>query len=211
MRSKHLNPKTFRIILVILLILLLAGLTGLYYRQKLFSGNIVLEDISIDSKASLLLNMIHQTSTRNSVKEWTLDASSAKLLKNENKALMEDVNVVFFTKDSKQIHLTSAKGLLDTKTHDMTFSDKVVITYEDYTLETRELHYNKKRHILYSTVHIIIMDKESILEADTMEMDINKSITRLKGNVKGIFSETFDFFNHMDGGWVDGGWVDGAS
>jgi hypothetical protein len=42
------------------------------------------------------------------------------------------------------------------------------------------------------------MDKESLLEADAMETDLNRSTTRLKGNVRGRFSETFDFFSGMD-------------
>jgi lipopolysaccharide export system protein LptC len=113
---------------------------------------------------------------------------------------MSDVRVVFFTDKAKEIHLSAAKGVLDTKTHDMIFSDSVVVTDGQYTLQTAELHYDKKRHILYSNVHISIMDGESSLEADTMETDLNNNTTRLRGNVKGTFSETFDFFSGMGGG-----------
>ncbi|ACN15874.1 hypothetical protein HRM2_27840 [Desulforapulum autotrophicum HRM2] len=197
MKRKINTPKRVRIVLVLLLFFLTAGIGGLYYKQRFFSGDLVLKKISVDSKATLLLNKMHQTSTRNSIKEWTLDASSAKLLKDENKAQMTDVRVVFFTDNAKEIHLSSTNGLLDTKTHDMSFSDNVVVTYDQYTLKTAELHYDKKRHILYSNVHISIMDKESILEADTMETDLDKNTTRLRGNVKGTFSETFNFFNGM--------------
>lgn len=197
MMFKRVAPRTVKAIFVLLLVFLSVGLGALYYKEKLTSGKIVLKEISIDSKAALMLDSMHQTSTRNGVKEWTLDASSAKLLKDQNRALMEDVSVVFFMENGGKVRLTSARGALDTKTHDMTFSDKVVVTYGEYTLETDELHYDKKRHILYSTVHIRIMDKESLLEADAMETDLNRSTTRLKGNVRGRFSETFDFFSGM--------------
>ena len=190
-------PRTVKGISILLLVILVFGLGAFYYKEKLTSGKIVLKDFSIDSKAALMLDSMHQTSTRNGVKEWTLDASSAKLLKDTNRAEMEDVSVVFFMENGGKVNLSSARGSLDTKTHDMTFSDNVVVTYGDYTLETDELHYEKKRHILYSTVHIRIMDKESLLEADAMETDLNRSTTRLKGNVRGRFSETFDFFSGM--------------
>ena len=193
------TPRRVRFILVLLLFFLAAVIGGLYFNQRFLSGDLVLEKISVDSDAALLLNKIHQTSTRNSIKEWTLDASSARLLKDENQAQMNDVRVVFFTDNARQIHLSSTRGILDTKTQDMTFSDNVVVTYAPYTLKTAELHYDKKRHILYSTVHISIMDRESSLEADTMETDLNKNIIRLRGNVKGTFSETFDFFSSMGG------------
>ena len=197
MKPRRSLPRTVKFIFLFLLIFLVFGLGALYYKEKITSGKIVLKEISIDSKAALMLDSIHQTSTRNGVREWTLDASSAKLLKDKNKALLEDVSVVFFMENGGKAHLSSARGALDTKTHDMRFSENVVVTHEDYTLETDELHYEKKRHILYSTVHIRIMDKESLLEADAMETDLNRSTTRLKGNVRGRFSETFDFFSGM--------------
>lgn len=199
MMFKRVTPRTVKAIFVLLLAFLSIGLGALYYKEKLTSGEIVLKEISIDSKSTMMLDSMHQTSTRNGVKEWTLDASSAKLLKEENKAVMADVNVVFFMENGGKINLSSARGTLDTKTHDMTFTDKVVVTHGEYSLETDKLHYSKKRHILYSTVHIRIMDKESLLEADAMETDLNRSTTRLKGNVRGKFSETFDFFSGMDG------------
>ncbi len=199
MMFKRVSPRTVKAFFVLLLVFLSVGLGALYYKEKLTSGEIVIKDISIDSKAALMLNSMHQTSTRNGIKEWTLDASSAKLLKDKNRAVMEDVNVVFFMENGGKVNLSSARGVLDTKTHDMTFSGRVVVTHGEYTLETDELHYDKKRHILYSTVHIRIMNKESLLEADAMETDLTRSTTRLKGNVRGRFSETFDFFSGMDG------------
>ena len=199
MKSAKLTPKRAKVILVLMLFFIMAGLGGLYFKQRLFSGKLVVENISIDSGSSLSLNKIHQTSTRNSVKEWTLDATSARLLKDEDKALMSDVKVVFFTGSEEEILLESARGIFNTQTHDMTFTDNVVVTSNYYTLETRELHYDKKRHIVYSTVHVTLKDNSSILEADAMETDLSSSTIRLRGNVKGRFSERSDFFSRMGG------------
>ncbi|MDY0220183.1 MAG: LPS export ABC transporter periplasmic protein LptC [Desulfobacterium sp.] len=201
MRTEKITPKRARLILVLILLAIVAALGGFYFKQRLFSGKLVIENIAIDSGASLIINKMHQTSTRNSVKEWTLDATSARLLKNENKALMNDVRVVFFTGRAEEILLESARGVLDTETHDMTFTDNVVVTFNTYKLKTGELHYDKKRHIVYSSVHVKLMDNNSTLEADTMETDLNDSTVRLRGNVKGRFSETSDFFSGMGGGF----------
>lgn len=199
MRSGKFTPKRARIILVLILLAIVAALGGFYFKQRLFSGKLVIENIAIDSGTSLSLNKMHQTSTRNNVKEWTLDASSARLLKDQNKALMNDVKVVFFTGKAEEVLLESARGTLDTETHDMTFTDSVVVTFNNYTLKTGELHYDKKRHIVYSAVHVTLMDSKSTLEADTMEIDLNNTTIRLGGNVKGRFSETSDFFSGMGG------------
>ncbi len=50
-----------------------------------------------------------------------MNAGSATLLKDEDKAVLIDVSIFFFTKDNKKVHLTSKKGILHTKMHDMTF------------------------------------------------------------------------------------------
>lgn len=201
MKFGKLTPKRARLILIVMLFFIVACLGGFYLKQRLFSGKLLIENISIDSGASLILNKMHQTSTRNSVKEWTLDATSARLLKDENKALMNDVKVVFFTGMAQEILLESTRGILDTKTHDISFTDNVVVTFEHYTLKTGELHYDKKRHIVYSKVHVTLMNNNSILEADTMEADLKETSIKLRGNVKGRFSETSDFFSDTGAGF----------
>jgi len=194
MKPDRISPKKLKLPLILILVFIIAGLGAVYYIERITSGREIIKNISLDSKAVLSLSSMHQTSTRNGIKEWTLDASSAQLLKDEKIAVMKDVNVVFFLENSKTIQLTSKNGALDTESHNMKFSGNVVVVYTGRILETDELHYEKKRHIIYSTTHSRITGNESIIEADSFETDINKKITVLKGNVKGRLSEKFDFF-----------------
>ncbi|MFH1156290.1 MAG: LPS export ABC transporter periplasmic protein LptC [Pseudomonadota bacterium] len=177
------------------LFIIIAGLVAFYAYEKAITGKKIMKKVHIDSSASLVLSSMHQTSSRNGIKEWTLDAASAKLLKNENLAVMETISVVFFMDNGKTVYLTSDQGTLNTETHDMTFSGNVVVSHADYRLLTDKLHYEKKRHIMYSTTRIQLKDAESIIEADSFETDLNRRITVFKGNVKGQLSEKFDFFN----------------
>lgn len=180
--------------LIIFLVLIIAGLGASYHLKQLKSGKTAINNIKIDSKADIVLNNMHQTSTKNGIKDWTLSASSARLIKNENRAVMQDVKVSFYMKNSNEIFLTSKKGTLDTKKHDMTFSGNVVVRYKENTLTTDKLHYTKKEHIIYSNVHVKIENKDSVMHGDSLLTDLNTSSTTLKGNIKGIFSENFDFF-----------------
>ena len=175
-----------------LLILMIIIISGFFYFNKLLTSPLEIHDIKIDTKAALKLNVLKQISKKNGIKEWELTAASATLLKNEKKAVLIDVSIIFFTKDKKKIHLTSEKGILDTKTHNMIFSDNVVVMYETSVLKTDKLHYNKKNHIISSNTHVTLEKGNSVIEADSMTTDLNDNMTILKGHVRGTFSENFN-------------------
>lgn len=175
-----------------LLMLIIVVITGFFYFDKLLSKPIQIKDINIDTKAVLKLNILQQISKKNGIKEWELKADSATLLKDEDKAILIDVSIIFFDKNNKKVFLESEKGFLNTKTHDMIFSNNVVVRYETSTLITDKLHYNKKKHIIYSDTHVKLTKKNSVIEADSMETKLNDNYTILKGHVKGKFSENFN-------------------
>ena len=175
-----------------LLILIIVVITGFFYFDKLLSKPVQIKNIKIDTKAVLKLNILQQISKKNGIKEWELKAASATLLKDEDKAILIDVSIIFFDKNNKKIFLKSEKGFLNTKTHDMIFSDNVVVRYETSTLKTDKLHYNKKKHIIYSDTHVKLTKENSVIEADSMETKLNDNCTILKGHVKGKFSENFN-------------------
>ncbi|MBF0228043.1 MAG: LPS export ABC transporter periplasmic protein LptC [Desulfamplus sp.] len=200
---KRVTSAKIKIILFILLFFMLAALAGFYFYEKLTSVKKAFKEIKVDSDASLLLNSMQHTSTRNGVKEWTLKASSAKLLKNEAKALIVDISLVFFLKNGEEAFATSKKGYINTKENDIELYDNVIIQYRGSILKTDQLHYEKKSHIIYSNEHITVTNNssynndstppESIIESDSMKIDINKNTLELKGNVYAIISESLVF------------------
>lgn len=177
--------------LIGLLVFITVCIGGFYYFNHLVSQPIEIKDIQIDTQAALKLNALNQISKRNGITEWELSAASARLLKNENKAVLEKISVTFFTKDDKQVLLTSDHGILDTKFHDMKFSDNVIITYGTTIMRTSKLQYSKKTHIIRSDSHVIFEHGSSTIEADSMVTKIDKNQTILKGRVKGYFNEDF--------------------
>lgn len=175
-----------------LLTVILVALGVFYYVNHMLTTPITVENINVDSAAALKLNLLEQVSKKNGVTEWKLKASSATLLKEQDKAVLQDVDVVFYTKNETTVHLTADQGTLDTKTHDLTFKKNVVIRHQSYTLRSETLHYDKKPHIIHTDSRVLIDDGESALEADGMKTDLNQNRVILKGHVKGNFSENFD-------------------
>ncbi|NDY71772.1 LPS export ABC transporter periplasmic protein LptC [Desulfobacter hydrogenophilus] len=175
--------------IVLLLGLILAGLGLYYYINHLLTTPIELENIEVDDKAALKLNALEQISKKNGITEWKLKASSATLLKDRNKAVLKDVDIIFYTKQNTQVHLTADQGELNTKTHDMTFSRHVTIQYQHYTLTSETLHYAKEAHIIRSDLRVTVDDEDSVIEADSMEILLEQNLIILKGHVEGNFSE----------------------
>ncbi len=190
MNSSGKNKLIFSLSLLVVLIFI--GLGIFYYVNRLLTSPITIEDIEVDSKAALKLKFLEQVSKKNGITEWKLKATSATLMKAEDKAILNDVDVQFFTKDNTMIHLTSDQGTLQTKTHDLTFLRNVIVRYQTYTLRSEKLHYDKKPHIIHTDSRVRIEDGESVLEADSMVTELNENRTVLEGNVKGIFSENIN-------------------
>lgn len=171
------------------LVLILACL-GFYLYLGQTPGEIrEIEDIHIDSKAAFKLNALEQISKKNGITEWELKAASATLMKEENLAILKAVDVTFYTRDQKKIFLSSDKGTLNTKNHDITFLENVLVRYETYVLKTDKLQYDKKAHIIRSDAKVTLEDSASVITADSMVTELNENRTTLKGHVKGNFSE----------------------
>ncbi len=193
MFSQTITPRRAKLILLILLCLIISGLTGAYYVEKLTSNDNIIEDFKIDSEAALVLNLMKHTSSRNGIREWVLEADSARLLKDEDKVLLKGMKVLFFMENGKTVHATANNGIMNTVTHDIIFSGNVILKYLESTLKTEQLHYEKKSHIIYSTVKITVTNKASTLEAETLKFDLNLNKLLMKGNVIALLSEMSDF------------------
>ncbi len=186
--TKSLKQKlTFPLIGVLVLIIII--IIGFFYFDKLLSKHIQIKDIHIDTKAALKLNILKQISKKNGITEWELEAASATLFKDKDKARLIDISIIFYTKANKRVYLKSQKGVLNTKSHDMVFSGNVIVSYENSELKTDKLHYNKKKHIIYSDSHVKLSRGDSVIDADSMETNLNDNHTILEGHVKGIFRD----------------------
>ncbi len=175
-----------------LVICIIIAVLGFLTVDRLLSGKIKINDIKIDATAALKLNLLKQVSKKNGVTEWELTAKSASLLKDEDKAVLEEISVFFYAKEKKKIELTSKSGTLNTKTHDMTFSDNVVVTYVTAQLRTDQLHYNKKEHIIRSDARVRLEKNGSFIEADSMIIYLNDNRIVFEGRVQGSFNEKFN-------------------
>jgi lipopolysaccharide export system protein LptC len=146
---------------------------------------------AITSGANMSIDNVHQIATRDGVKEWSLDASSAELIESGKKALFKNVSVVFFLKDNSKVLMTAEKGILRTKSNDLTVKGNVIINNGEYTIKTEKLHYKHISRIVTINKAVKIFGKKLAFNADGMTFDMNTSKVVMEGNVKGTIRGRF--------------------
>jgi len=146
---------------------------------------------SITSGANMSIDNVHQTATRDGVKEWSLEARSAKLMDSGEKALFTNVSVVFYLEDKSQVMMTAKEGVLNTATNDLTVTGNVVIDNSSYTMRTEKLHYKNNSRIVTVDEFVKISGKTMAFNADALTFDMNKRKIFMKGNVRGSINGRF--------------------
>ncbi len=139
--------------------------------------------------SSISIEKIHQTSTKNGVVEWSLEASSARYSEDKKEAFFKDLSVTFFTKENLKIHLTADKGILKTESSDIEISGDITVKNEDYVLKTGKINYDNKKRVIFSKVPVEISGKSLNLVAGSMTIDLNTNKAELSGKVEGIIGD----------------------
>jgi LPS export ABC transporter protein LptC len=139
--------------------------------------------------SSISIEKIHQTSTKNGVVEWSLEARSASYSEDKKKAFFEDLSVTFFTKENMKIYLTADKGILKTESSDIEIRGNITVKNEDYVLKTGKINYDNEKRIIFSEVPVEISGKSLNLVAGSMTIDLNTNKAELSGKVEGIIGD----------------------
>ncbi len=164
-------------------------IAGIFIKNRYLSQDPVKLITSIQKNASLAIGNVHQVSTREGFKEWILDAKSAHVVDESKQLMLEDVNVVYFLKDGKEVHLTSSRGILKTETKDIEVIGQVVLTYAGYVLKTEQMNYDHGRRILFSSTPVTITGEAVNLTADSMKYDLNANQTWFQQHVEVLLRE----------------------
>jgi LPS export ABC transporter protein LptC len=139
--------------------------------------------------SSISIEKIHQTSTKNGVVEWNLEANSASYSQDKKEASFEDLSVTFFTKDNLKVVLTADKGILKTESSDIEVRGNITVKNDDYVLKTGKINYDNKKRVIFSGVPVEISGKSLNLVAGSMAIDLNTNKAELSGKVEGIIGD----------------------
>ncbi|MBW1643512.1 MAG: LPS export ABC transporter periplasmic protein LptC [Deltaproteobacteria bacterium] len=184
--TAKINSKTIRIILISVIIVTVSLIIGYYIgKRHTFSGPEELIS-SIKNDASISIDTVHQETTRDGKKEWSLDASSVQYIIKKKRAIFNDLSAIYFLKGDKKIYLTANKGILNTESNDIEILGNVVVKNDDYKLNTEILFYDHEKRKIYSRAPVKIFDGSSTLMAKSMSIDLNTNNLTFSG-VRGEF------------------------
>ena len=142
-----------------------------------------------DKKATLSLDKMRHTATRQGVDEWSVEAETVHLYNDENEAIFNQLTARYFEKSGDITVMTADKGVLNTLTRNMEVSGHVVVTRGEITVTSEALSYTKKQHIITSRTPVVISDGISTLLGDALFLDLNAGMMKLDGNVRGTLRE----------------------
>jgi len=180
------NSKTIKIILISVIIISVSIIIGYYIgKRNTFTGakELITE---IKNDASISIDKVHQETTRDGKKEWSLDASSAQYIIQKKQAIFNDLSAIYFLKGNKKIYITANKGILNTESNNIEILGNVVVKNDDYKLSTEILFYDNETRKIYSKAPVKIYDGSSTLMAKSMSIDLNTNNLTF-GGVRGEF------------------------
>lgn len=187
------RSKKIKLILILIIMVSLGALLSVFIGFRIISKQPEMVMKAIKDNATLSINNLHQTASRNGLQEWTLDAGSAHLIQSEKRSILEDLSVVFFLENQEKVTLTAQQGVLQTDTNDFQVNGQVVVKGLEYKMETSELRYRHDNRVIFTSVPADITGKSLRFTADKISFDLNSYKARLEGNVKGTIRGNIGF------------------
>jgi len=193
MALKHSRQRSIKLFLLITIFLVFGVVLTVFigYRtvsnpQEMFLSSLIQDD------ATIAIDRVHQTSTKNGIKEWSLDARSAQFIEKDRQAVFDDLSVTFYLENDHSVNLSANKGYLNTDTRDIRIDGDVIADDGEFKILTDTLNYEHKRRVLIAVKPVQILGSTFRLNADSALYDLNSQQTTFDGSIEGTI---FDKIN----------------
>ena len=175
--------KYFSLFLALFLISLI--FTKIFYKKLATKDDIKNDiDVEIDSNNSNVFLNVHYVSKDIKGNLYTLKASKGKIDNEDNDYIfLDNVDATIELINSEIIKINSKSGKYNISNNNTIFSENVLIEYNDYKINGEILDFSMEKKLIKISKNLIIYNKQNILKADTMELDIQtKDINILMDN-----------------------------
>ena len=190
MALKYSRQRNIKLLLLITMFLVFGVVLTVFigYRtvsnpQEMFLSSLIQDD------ATIAIDRVHQTSTKNGIKEWSLDATSAQFIEKDRQAVFDDPSITFYLENDNSVNLSANKGYLNTDTRDIRIDGDVIAVDGEFKILTETLNYVHKRRVLIAAKPVQIHGSTFRLKADSALYDLNSQRTTFDGSVEGTIFE----------------------
>jgi len=133
-----------------------------------------------DASADLKLDRVHYTETREGVKEWELEATSAVYHKEGDTVMLEKIRATFFGKNQESYHLIGEKGSFNTQTKMIEVYDGVKVdSSSGYRMRTRSLKYQADQKELHTSDPVELEGPSMRVEGVGMIVELNRERVKI--------------------------------
>ena len=186
-RSNRIN-----IFIITLILLLIISIGVVFIRHRAIQKNSASSPRPETSEATLTIKNFHHEATENGEKKWTLEASSASLFAQQNMAQLTDISVIFLMKKGGALSIRAHKGVLNTKTNDMTVTGNILAEIPPYSLTTESLNYQHGSRMIHVNEPVEIIGQSMALKAGALTYNIATGVLTCENHVEGSFIEVFE-------------------
>ncbi|MEW5737224.1 MAG: LPS export ABC transporter periplasmic protein LptC [Thermodesulfobacteriota bacterium] len=168
------------------LLLAAAAVAYLALRQPERSETEV-ERAEISDRYDMQTQGLHHEARKNGELAWTMDAASAGFSRTDGQARIQNLRTVVLGNDGRQIVITAATGIINTRTNDMVLTGDVRVDDGDMLLLTDVLYYSDSDRIIRTETPVRISSDTMDITGDKLTFSLDTNIARLSGNVRGAF------------------------
>lgn len=186
--SRRITKKSSRRLLVTVAVIGLGIAAAVYFNYRRVDPLSERVKTPAVSGEGMIIAGIHQSATRDGRTEWSLDAATGQYLLAENKILLRDLTVTFFTKTGRKVFITAKRGTVMTDTHDMEAEEDVVARNDLYRLETEKMRYQHESRLIEMNTPVTISGQSGEISGDSLAIDLNSNRMVMKGHVQGILA-----------------------
>ncbi len=177
-------------IAMLLSLFLLGGVVGVSLWVNLRERNQTLErteahGVISTEGADQRLEKIHFVEEKHGQKIWELEAKTLSHYQEENVLLLEDVKVVYYSKEGRIYTLTGHQGKIHQVTKDMELAGNVTFTSaEGYRLTTHSVSYQHSKKQVQTSDPIQLEGEQIHLTGIGMLIDLDSKTFKVLGQVK---------------------------
>lgn len=133
-----------------------------------------------DASADLKLDRVHYTETREGVKEWELEATSAVYRKEGDTVMLEKIRATFYGKNQESYHLIGEKGKFNTQTKVIeVFGGVKIDSSNGYHMRTQSLTYQADQKELHTSDPVELEGPSMRVEGVGMIVELNRERVKI--------------------------------
>ncbi|MDX9788109.1 MAG: LPS export ABC transporter periplasmic protein LptC [Desulfobacterales bacterium] len=186
---KKRHHKKVQPILILVIFITMGILIAVFWSARQSQGPPATAASTPDEEATLSIEGIQMTTTRDGKTAWNLTARTGHYIDQHQKANFDEIATIFYTDEGQRVDLTADKGSYNSGSNDLEVSGNVVVKNSQYEMKTRHLIYDHRQRSLKSNQPVSVWSDATSMTAAAMIYNLQTGKITFYGKISGIISD----------------------